>query len=157
MICDLMRNDLGKVSQIGSVKVHAEKKLLTLPSLFHLYSEISSKPLPGTHPVDLLKASFPSGSITGCPKLRSMETIYKLESRPRHIYTGSIGYFTGEGDFDFNVAIRTAVVQNNYLELQVGGAIVYDSDPQKEWEETKSKALSFHKILSHELTKTKTK
>lgn len=146
MICDLMRNDLGRISEIGTVNCLHKKKILSLPNLFHLESVIQSIPKPD-HPLEYLRSCFPPGSITGCPKIRAMEIISLLEKRPRHIYCGSIGYFKPNGDFNFNVAIRTAVYGDNTLELQIGGAITYDSDPLKEFEETEAKAASFYEIL----------
>jgi para-aminobenzoate synthetase component 1 len=146
MICDLMRNDLGKISEIGTVKCVHKKKIISLHNLFHLESVIQSIPKPD-HPLEYLRSCFPPGSITGCPKIRAMEIISLLEKRPRHIYCGSIGYFKPNGDFNFNVAIRTAVYSNVKLELQIGGAVTYDSDPLKEFEETEAKAASFYEIL----------
>lgn len=146
MICDLMRNDLGRISKVGSIKCKHLKKLLTLSNLYHLESVIQGEGLE-MHPLDYLKHCFPAGSITGCPKIRSMQIIQLLEKRARHIYCGSIGYFKENGDFDFSVSIRTAVKQKNDLELQIGGAITYDSNPEKEYDETQVKAASFNKIL----------
>lgn len=160
MITDLMRNDLGKISEIGSVKVPLICGCETYQNVFHLYSIVCSRALPSIDPIDLVRACFPGGSITGCPKLSSMEVIAKLESRSRGIYTGSIGYFAENGDFDLNIAIRTMVVENycntdtyenknHKINIQLGGAIVIDSDPIKEYEETYHKGDSIFKILNH--------
>lgn len=142
MICDLMRNDLGRISHIGSVKCPEPKKLITLPHLYHLQSEIFSKSL-NLHPIESLRKVFPPGSISGCPKLRAQEIIYQLEQRSRHIYTGSIGYISQNGDFNFNVAIRTAIQEKDLVEIQVGGAITIDSEPKAEFDETTKKSLCF--------------
>lgn len=143
MICDLMRNDLGKISQINTVDVVYKVHLETYEHLIHMLSIIRSKPKPNLHPVELIQQIFPAGSITGCPKIRSMEIIREIEQTPRGIYTGSMGYFSHNGEFDFNVAIRTAVATENNLTLQVGGAITYDSIPEMEYEETLCKAQTF--------------
>jgi len=142
-----MRNDLGRVSEIGSVRCLNRVKLLTLSNVFHLESVIEGRAL-DLHPIDLIRKCFPAGSITGCPKIRSMQIINELEKRPRHIYCGSIGYLTGQGDFDFNVAIRTGVFKEGFLELQLGGAITYDSLLEEEYQETCHKGSPFKKAIS---------
>lgn len=147
MICDLMRNDLGKISEIHSVKCIERKKTITLSNVFHLESIITSTPKP-LHPIDMLRACFPAGSITGCPKLRAQEIIYELEQRSRHIYSGSIGYFLHSGHFDFNVAIRTALLKDQQLEVQVGGAITFDSNLEEEYQETAHKGNPFFQIFN---------
>ncbi|MCH9634450.1 MAG: Isochorismate synthase MenF [Chlamydiae bacterium] len=152
MICDLMRNDLGKVCEIGSVRCIHKAKLLTLSNVFHLESVIRGQPI-HMHPLDLIQSCFPAGSITGCPKIRSMQIINLLEKRPRHLYCGSVGYFTSQGDFDFSVAIRTGVYQRNQFELQLGGAITIDSDLEDEFEETKAKGSPFEKIFQKKALK----
>ncbi|NGX42752.1 MAG: Aminodeoxychorismate synthase component 1 [Chlamydiae bacterium] len=147
MITDLMRNDLGKVSVTGSVKTHKIWECETYTNVHHLVSTISSQAKPQLHAVDILRSCFPGGSITGCPKLRAMEVISDIEQRARGIYTGSIGYLTGNGDFDFNIAIRTVLWKGGLIDVQLGGGIVSDSDPQKEYEETLHKGESLFKTL----------
>ena len=147
MITDLMRNDLGKVSLPGSVHVEALVKLETYQNVFHLISVIHSTAKPSISPVNLLKSIFPGGSITGCPKQSAMQSIYRHEKRPRGIYTGSIGYFTSKGDFDFNIAIRTLLHQNDTLTCSLGGAIVADSIPENEYNETLAKGASIFSAL----------
>lgn len=149
MITDLMRNDLGSISQIGSVKCLEKKKILELSNVFHLESTIVSKPL-NKHPIDLIQACYPAGSISGCPKLRAQEIIQDIEKRPRHIYTGAIGYFSKNGDFDLNVAIRTALLKDQTLKVQIGGAITYDSLSELEYKETTHKGSPFFKIFQAE-------
>lgn len=145
MITDLMRNDLGKVSCTGTVNTEALYCVEEHPHIFHMHSIIRSQCLPKFHPIDLLKQLFPGGSISGCPKLKAQEIIYRLEGQPRGIYTGSIGFFFGNGNFDFNIAIRTCLIQNGCVDLRLGSGIVYDSDPEREWEETLHKGQAFLK------------
>jgi para-aminobenzoate synthetase component 1 len=147
MITDLMRNDLGKISAPGSVVTEKIWACEAYTNVFHLLSIISSKALPNHHPLDLLRSCFPGGSITGCPKLRAMEVIYNSEQRPRGLYTGSIGYFAANGDFDFNIAIRTLAFHNGEASLQLGGGIVIDSDPEAEYDETLHKGKTILSLL----------
>lgn len=148
MITDLMRNDLAKISLSGTVKVDELFQLETYSNVFHLVSAIHSLAKPDLHPIELLRAVFPGGSISGCPKQSAQESIYRHERRPRGIYTGSIGYFTSQGDFDFNIAIRTLLHQNNTLSWGLGGAIVADSIPEKEYQETLHKGASISLSLT---------
>lgn len=148
MITDLMRNDLGKVSKAGSVKTPELCICEGYSSVYHLHSVVRSEALESLHPLDLLEASFPGGSITGCPKSSAMQTIRSLEQRPRGIYTGSIGYISGNGNFDFNIAIRTMAIEGGVATLSLGGGIVADSDPDLEYEETLHKGHPFFSLLS---------
>lgn len=136
MITDLMRNDLSKVSVPGSVKTEKIWHCEEYENVFHLLSIIKSKVVPSIHPIDVVRAVFPGGSITGCPKMRAMEIIHQVENSPRGIYTGSIGYFSGNGDFDFNIAIRTLDIVKNNIRLRLGGGIVFDSEAVSEYQET---------------------
>lgn len=150
MITDLMRNDLSRVCEPGSVLVNELYRCEAYTNVFHLLSIIEGKG--SGSPISLLRELFPAGSITGCPKIRAMEAIRALEGRPRGVYTGSIGYLAHNGDFDFNVAIRTLVVHPTHVQIQLGGGIVSDSDPIKEYEETLHKGESLFTILgAHEL------
>ncbi len=151
MITDLMRHDLGKVSEFGSIAVEHLQSVEAFQNVFHLHSLIISKPLPQFHPVELLQALFPGGSVTGCPKLSAIEAINSLEQRARGIYTGSIGYISSNGAFDFNIAIRTLVYQNGKWNMQVGGAIIADSDPKNEYEETLHKCKSMLYALGNSI------
>lgn len=147
MITDLMRHDLYSVCQPGSIKLIELCKLEAHPDVFHLVSTLQG--VPNTLPaVEKLRRLFPAGSITGCPKKASMEVIAKLEQRHRGVYTGSIGMFFPQGDFCFNVAIRTAIWTEHDIEIQLGGAIVYDSDPEEEYLETLHKGRTFFHTLS---------
>ena len=147
MITDLMRNDLGKISLPGSVKVEKLFHIEAYSNVFHLSSIVSSEVNEEQHPVDIVRSCFPGGSITGCPKLRAMEVIHDLEKRSRGIYTGSIGYFAANGDFDFNIAIRSVVFSDECASLQLGSGIVADSSAQKEYEETLYKGETVFKVL----------
>jgi para-aminobenzoate synthetase component 1 len=147
MITDLMRNDLSKISFPGSVETIDLWRCEPYTNVFHLLSIIRSHAKPNIHPVDLIRQCFPGGSITGCPKLRAMEVIAELEKRARGIYTGSIGYISANGDFDFNIAIRTLVFNAQRLDIQLGGAIVADSISEKEYQETLHKGKSIFNVL----------
>lgn len=147
MITDLMRNDLGKISTPGSVKTIKQVELESYSNVFHLLSIIQSQPIPSLHPVRIIKECFPGGSITGCPKWMAMKVIRQLENRTRGIYTGSIGYFKENGDFDFNIAIRTCLFIENEAYVQLGGAITIDSNAEDEYEETLHKGKSIFYVL----------
>lgn len=140
MIVDLVRHDMSRVSKPGSIHVSKLYDIQTFGTVHQLISRVEGEIMAGTDPVDALKACFPMGSMTGAPKLRVMHEIEKLECYRRGIYSGSIGYFTPAGDFDFNVVIRTTIIQGEMLIYPVGGAITGDSDPDEEWEETMVKA-----------------
>jgi para-aminobenzoate synthetase component 1 len=148
MIVDLERNDLGRVCRYGSVRV---KELLTLEkyaTVFQLTSLVEGRLPPDKTRIDLLKACFPGGSITGAPKVRAMEIIDELEPTRRSIYTGSLGYLSFSGKMDLNIAIRTLLVKDKRAYFQVGGGIVYDSDPEREYQETLDKAKALFEALS---------
>lgn len=149
MITDLLRNDLGKVSQINSVQVTKSFEIESYSNVFQMYSVIKSIAEKRFFPVDIIRHMFPGGSISGCPKLSSLHMIPELEKRPRGIYTGSIGYFSSSGDFDFNIAIRTMISQNKKLTLALGSGIVIDSDPENEYEETLHKGKNFFQLLNN--------
>ncbi len=148
MIVDLLRNDLGKVCLPGTVKVKEHKRVEAYQNVFHLVSIVEGKLPQATKAAEILKALFPGGSITGCPKIRAMEIIEELETVKRGIYTGSIGYVTLDGRMDLNIAIRTAVRKGEKLYLSVGGGIVYGSDPEAEYMETIHKGETFLELLS---------
>jgi para-aminobenzoate synthetase component 1 len=146
MIVDLLRNDLSKTCTIGSVKVSQMFQLQSFANVHHLVSIIVGKLRPEKTSVDMLRACFPGGSITGAPKLRAMQIIDELEPHRRGIYCGAIGYISFDGDMDTNIAIRSAVICKNELSFYAGGGIVADSDAQKEYTETLDKASSFTTI-----------
>jgi para-aminobenzoate synthetase component I len=147
MIVDLERNDLGRVCRYGTVKVTELAILETFPTVFHLTSTIAGKLRRGKSNIDLLKATFPGGSITGAPKVRAMEIIDELEPTKRSVYTGSIGYLGFNEDMDINIVIRTFLVKEGKAYFQVGGGIIYDSDPEAEYMETLDKARALIQAL----------
>lgn len=140
MITDLLRNDLGKVCEFGSVAVTDMLQLETLAQVHHLVSTVTGRLRNEVDAVDAVAACFPGGSITGAPKKRAMEIIGDLEKSPRGIYCGAIGWFGFNGESSFNIAIRTLVRTGDRLVYQVGAGIVADSDPCREYEETLHKA-----------------
>ncbi len=148
MIVDLERNDIGRVCRYGTVKVTELAILETYPTVFHLTSTVVGQLSEGKSLVDLLKATFPGGSITGAPKVRSMEIIDELEPTRRSVYTGSLGYLSFSGDMDLDIVIRTIIVKDGRACFQVGGAIVYDSKPEAEYIETLDKGRALIQALN---------
>lgn len=140
MIVDLLRNDLGRICRMGSVRVDELFAIERYRTLFQMTSTISGELRPGLTFAQIFYALFPSGSITGAPKLRTMEIIRELERKPRGVYTGAIGYIAPSGDAEFNVAIRTLVLHKRTARMGVGGGIVADSDPESEYRECQLKA-----------------
>jgi len=139
MIVDLVRNDFSRIAKPGSVKVSELFKIYRFPTVFQMVSKVMAEVEPETDPVDIIKACFPMGSMTGAPKISTMMAIEELETYKRGIYSGAIGYFTPHGDFDFNVVIRTVICKENRWYYGTGGAITSDSDPMEEWTETEIK------------------
>jgi para-aminobenzoate synthetase component 1 len=152
MIVDLVRNDLSKTALKGSVKVEELCKVYTFDTVHQMISTVTSKIDLNTHPVEVIKNAYPMGSMTGAPKIGAMKIIEELEETKRGIYSGAIGYFSPEKDFDFNVVIRTILYNEelNRLSFMVGGAITLKSDPEKEYEETLLKANVLLKTLNNE-------
>ena len=147
MIVDLERNDLGRVSEIGSVKVPELFKIEAYANVYHLVATIESEIDKDKDIYEVIKATFPGGSITGAPKIRAMEVIEELEPTRRNVYTGSIGYIGFDGLADLNIAIRTIVKKDDRITFQVGGGITWDSNPEDEYMETLHKAKSIMKTL----------
>jgi para-aminobenzoate synthetase component 1 len=147
MIVDLLRNDLGKVCRAGTVHVAEHKRLEAYRNVYHLVSIIRGTLAENRDSVDVLRAAFPGGSITGCPKIRAMEIIDQLEPNRRHVYTGSIGYLSFHDTMDLSIAIRTATIYNGKMRFSVGGGIVYDSDPMDEYNETLHKGKTLMETL----------
>ncbi len=147
MIVDLLRNDLGKVCRTGSVRVAQHKRLEAYRNVYHLVSVVEGTLDSNRDSVDLITATFPGGSITGCPKIRSMEIIDELEPNRRHIYTGSIGYISFHETMDLSIAIRTATIYNGKIFFSVGGGIVFDSDPSDEYDETMHKGRTLTEVF----------
>lgn len=139
-LMDLGRNDVGRVAQIGTVKVTDHMMIERYSHVMHIVSNVEGKLKPGLDAIDVLKATFPAGTVSGAPKVRAMEIIDELEPTKRGIYAGAVGYLGFDGDMDVAIAIRTAVIKNKKLYVQAGAGIVADSIPQSEWEETQNKA-----------------
>lgn len=155
MIVDLERNDLGRVCEFGSVRVATADDspaspyiLETHPTVHHLVAEVTGRLRDGYDAIDLLRACFPGGSITGAPKVRAMEIIDELEPTERSVYTGSIGYFSLTGQMTMNIAIRTMIAVDDKVYVNSGGGIVADSDPEEEYRETQVKILGLCRALS---------
>jgi para-aminobenzoate synthetase component I len=147
MIVDLERNDLGKVSKIGTVKVPELFVIEPYANVHHLVATVIGELEEGKDCIDIIENTFPGGSITGAPKIRSMEIIDELEPTQRNVYTGSIGYIGFNGDMDLNIAIRTIIKQDQNIHFQVGGGITWDSNPEDEYQETIDKSRSMMKAL----------
>jgi anthranilate synthase component 1 len=139
-LMDLGRNDVGRVAQIGTVKVTDNMLIERYSHVMHIVSNVEGKLKPGLDAIDVLKATFPAGTVSGAPKVRAMEIIDELEPTKRGIYAGAVGYLGFNGDMDVAIAIRTGVIKNNMLYVQAGAGIVADSIPQSEWDETQNKA-----------------
>jgi anthranilate synthase component 1 len=139
-LMDLGRNDVGRVAVTGSVKVTDNMMIERYSHLMHIVSNVEGKLKPGMDAIDVLKATFPAGTVSGAPKVRAMEIIDELEPSKRGIYAGAVGYLGFNGDMDVAIAIRTGVIKNNMLHVQAGAGIVADSVPQSEWIETQNKA-----------------
>jgi len=147
MIVDLERNDLGRVCDYGTVRVDEHAVLESYATVHHLVSTVTGRLSDRHDVIDLVKASFPGGSITGAPKIRSMEIIDELEPTERSVYTGAIGYIGFDGSTDLNIAIRTMILANGRAYWQVGGGIVADSDPLEEYEETLHKGRAMFETV----------
>jgi anthranilate synthase component I len=140
MLIDLERNDLGRVCEAGSVRVDELMSIESYQHVHHIVSNVTGVLCPGVTPVGALRAVFPGGTITGCPKFRCMQIIAELEGEGRGAYTGSLGYLTTDGRLDLNILIRTMTLAGRQLTFRAGAGIVADSDPQRELEETRAKA-----------------
>lgn len=152
MIVDLVRNDLSKTAIKGSVAVEELCKVYSFKQVHQLISTVSSQISTTTHPVDVIKDTFPMGSMTGAPKVSAMQIMEKLEMTKRGLYSGTVGYFTPTGDFDFNVVIRSILYNEaeRYVSFSVGGAITAKSTPEKEYEECLLKAKAMKQVLTRD-------
>ncbi|CAM1351292.1 aminodeoxychorismate synthase component I [Tenacibaculum crassostreae] len=151
MIVDLVRNDLSRTAKKGSVQVEELCKVYSFKQVHQLISTVVSEIDNTTHPVDVIRDTFPMGSMTGAPKISAMEIIEELEETKRGLYSGTVGYFTPNGDFDFNVVIRSILYnsENKYVSYSVGGAITAKSTPEKEYEECLLKAKAMKYVLTN--------
>mgnify|MGYP003618642493 FL=1 len=148
MLIDLGRNDTGRVSEAGTVQVGEQFVIERYSHVMHIVSEVTGRLLPGLSYADVLRATFPAGTVSGAPKIRALEVIRELEPIKRNVYAGSIGYIGWHGDADTAIAIRTAVIKDGRLHVQAGAGIVYDSDPEKEWDETMNKGRALFRAVA---------
>lgn len=140
MLIDLGRNDVGRISQVGTVKVTEKMAVERYSHVMHMTSNVTAQVNPGTSAIDVLRATLPAGTLSGAPKIRAMEIIDELEPVKRGIYGGAVGYIAWNGNMDTAIAIRTAVIKNGKLYVQAGAGVVADSVPELEWKETMNKA-----------------
>ncbi|HET6603438.1 MAG TPA: anthranilate synthase component I [Xanthomonadaceae bacterium] len=148
MLIDLGRNDVGRVAEPGSVRLTEDFAVERYSHVMHIVSEVQGRLREGLTSMDVLKAAFPAGTVSGAPKIRALEIIGELEPVRRNIYSGAVGYLGWHGDLDTAIAIRTAVIQDGTLHVQAGAGIVHDSDPEKEWEETMSKGRALFRAVA---------
>ena len=149
MITDLVRNDLSKTAKINSVKIEELFGIYTFEQVHQMITTITSELKHNIHFTEVIKNAFPMGSMTGAPKIKAMELIEKYESTKRGLFSGAVGYITPDGDFDFNVVIRSILcnLENKYLSFMVGSAITANSLPEKEYEECVLKAKAIFQVL----------
>jgi anthranilate synthase component 1 len=145
MLIDLGRNDIGRISKVGSVELTEKMIIERYSHVMHIVSNVNGQIEDETKPLDVLRATFPAGTVSGAPKIRAMEIINELEPLKRGIYSGAIGYLSWTGDLDTALSIRTAVIKDDLIHVQAGAGIVYDSVPETEWDETMNKAMALLK------------
>jgi anthranilate synthase component 1 len=148
MLIDLGRNDVGRVAQIGTVQLTDKMIIERYSHVMHIVSNVTGQLKPELNALDVLRATFPAGTLSGAPKIRAMEIIHELEPIKRGIYGGAVGYLTWHGDMDTAIAIRTAVIKDKTLYIQVGAGIVADSIPANEWEETMNKGRAIFRAVA---------
>lgn len=147
MLIDLERNDLGRIAVPGTVEVDELMAVESYAYVHHIESNVRARLAEGVNPAEVLRALFPGGTITGCPKIRCMQIIRELETAPRRAYTGSLGYINHDGTLDFNILIRTFMQEGERLRFRAGAGIVADSDPERELQETRHKARGLLRAL----------
>lgn len=147
MLVDLARNDLGRVCESGSVEVTRFMDVEFYSHLMHIVSDVQGRVQDGIKQIQVLRAAFPAGTVSGAPKISAIEILSRLEKTKRRFYAGAVGYLQSNGDLDFCIAIRTALKQGSTWTLQAGGGIVYDSTPDREWEETNEKLGALRAVL----------
>ncbi|MGQ9659873.1 MAG: anthranilate synthase component I [Thermochromatium sp.] len=152
MLIDLGRNDVGRIAEIGSVRVTDKMIVERYSHVMHIVSNVIGRLKDGLSAIDVLRATFPAGTVSGAPKIRAMEIIDELEPVKRGIYSGAVGYLSWNGNMDTAIAIRTAVIQDGMLHIQAGAGIVADSVPESEWQETLNKGRAiFHAVTAAEI------
>jgi len=147
MLVDLGRNDLGRVCRTGSVEVSELMVIERYSHVMHIVSNVRGELTGGRDAFDLVRATFPAGTLSGAPKIRAMQIIDELEPMRRGVYGGAVGYFSYSGNMDLAIAIRTLVVRDGKVHLQAGAGIVADSDPTAEWQETVNKAMAVRRAI----------
>ena len=140
MLVDLGRNDLGRVCDFNSIKVSDLMSIETYSHVIHMVTNVDGNLKEDMTPIDLFKATFPAGTVSGAPKIRAIDILTEIEPEARGIYSGAVGYFNFQGDVDLCIAIRTIIAKDRHYYVQAGAGIVHDSVPNSEYEETKSKA-----------------
>ncbi len=148
MLIDLGRNDVGRISTTGSVKVTEKMNVERYSHVMHIVSNVEGQINQGLDAMEVLRATFPAGTVSGAPKIRAMEIINELEPVKRGVYSGAVGYLSWAGNMDTAIAIRTAVIRENVLHIQAGAGIVADSDPRSEWDETMNKGRAIFRAVS---------
>ena len=148
MLIDLGRNDIGRISQTGTVEVTDRMAIERYSHVMHIVSNVTGKLRGGMSAMDVLRATFPAGTLSGAPKIRALEVIDELEPVKRGIYSGAVGYLSWHGNMDMAIAIRTAVLKDGELHVQAGGGIVADSDPDDEWQETLNKRRALFRAVA---------
>ncbi|MBU0714093.1 MAG: anthranilate synthase component I [Verrucomicrobia bacterium] len=148
MLVDLGRNDLGRVAETGSVQVREYMTIERYSHVMHIVSHVEAILRQGCDATDVIRATFPAGTLSGAPKIRAMEIIHELESEPRGAYGGALGYISYDGSMDFAITIRTLEIADGTIAIQAGGGVVYNSDPQKEFEETCHKARGMQNAVA---------
>jgi anthranilate synthase component 1 len=146
MLIDLGRNDAGRVSQVGQVKVTEQMVIERYSHVMHIVSNVEGVLREGVSALDVLKATLPAGTLSGAPKVRAMEIIDELEPVKRGIYGGAVGYLGWNGEMDTAIAIRTAVIKNEVMYVQAGAGVVADSVPESEWQETLNKFVLYLRL-----------
>jgi len=148
MLIDLGRNDVGRISNAGSVAVTDKMTIERYSHVMHIVSNVRGRLRDDLGPMDVLRASFPAGTLSGAPKIRAMEIIDEVETVKRGIYGGAVGYLSWSGNMDTAIAIRTAVIKDQAVHVQAGGGVVHDSVPRDEWEETLNKGRALFRAVA---------
>jgi len=148
MLIDLGRNDVGRVSKVGSVELTEKMLIERYSHVMHIVSNVIGRIQPGMSAIDVLRATFPAGTVSGAPKIRAMEIIDELEPVKRGVYAGAVGYLSWSGNMDTAIAIRTAVIKDGTLHIQAGAGIVADSVPANEWDETMNKGRAIFRAVA---------
>ena len=148
MLIDLGRNDTGRVAQVGSVKLTDRMVVERYSHVMHIVSNVTGQLKPGMTAIDVLRATFPAGTVSGAPKIRAMEIIDELEPVKRGVYSGAVGYLSWSGNMDTAIAIRTAVIKDGQLHIQAGAGVVADSVPDLEWKETMNKGRAVFRAVA---------